>query len=254
MELEKLKSIIDQCVDEVTEAIKFFIEKRPSTTTSNNRLNACSGKGFSKVNQSIVNAIKKAISTGAASDDIKILQDKQATLPGYFRPKKDWDIVVKKGDTVVCAIEMKSLPTSFGNNFNNRVEECLGSAYDLKIYCAKKNIPQPLTCYIMLIPDCVKTNSVPKNGTGSYLSKFKTLLSRIVEEKLYSQTNLITYKIPNEKTNNVSVETPEIIENASASTTDITDNNKTVIINLDATTPFKQFMHTLLTAILTPSV
>ena len=45
-------------------------------------------------------------------------------LPGFFRPTKEWDLVVVKEGTLVAAIEAKSqVGPSFGNNFNNRTEE-----------------------------------------------------------------------------------------------------------------------------------
>ncbi len=55
---------------------------------------------------------------------------KHRTLPGYFRPCKEWDVVVLSGSNLVAAVEVKSQVGSFGNNFNNRVEEALGNAVD----------------------------------------------------------------------------------------------------------------------------
>src|SRR6516225_3074068 len=52
------------------------------------------------------------------------------TLPGYFRPAKEWDLVVLSGNTLIAVVEVKSQVGSFGNNFNNRVEEALGNATD----------------------------------------------------------------------------------------------------------------------------
>lgn len=50
-------------------------------------------------------------------------------LPGYYRPTKKWDLVVVERDRLVAAMEFKSqVGPSFGNNFNNRVEEALGRA------------------------------------------------------------------------------------------------------------------------------
>lgn len=63
-------------------------------------------------------------------------------LPSYFRPSKNWDIVVignsrfhpAKGDagptTLYAAVEFKSQDKSIGNNQNNRLEESLGNALD----------------------------------------------------------------------------------------------------------------------------
>lgn len=54
------------------------------------------------------------------------------TLPGYFRPSKSWDLVVMDAGVLVAAIEMKALGgPSFGNNFNNRIEEALGNSVDI---------------------------------------------------------------------------------------------------------------------------
>ncbi len=53
-------------------------------------------------------------------------------LPGFFRPTKEWDLLVIKDGSLVVAIEAKSqVGPSFGNNFNNRTEEAMGSALDL---------------------------------------------------------------------------------------------------------------------------
>jgi Restriction endonuclease XhoI len=59
-------------------------------------------------------------------------RDPRTTLPGYFRPTKDWDLVVSHRGVLVAAVELKALGgPSFGNNYNNRVEEALGNAADL---------------------------------------------------------------------------------------------------------------------------
>jgi Restriction endonuclease XhoI len=54
------------------------------------------------------------------------------TLPGYFRPTKLWDLLVTHNGELIVAIELKSqVGPSFGNNFNNRTEEAIGTAHDL---------------------------------------------------------------------------------------------------------------------------
>ena len=53
------------------------------------------------------------------------------TLPGFFRPTKLWDFLVIHRGHLVAAIELKSqVGPSFGNNFNNRTEEAIGTAHD----------------------------------------------------------------------------------------------------------------------------
>ena len=61
-----------------------------------------------------------------------IAVDKRVELPGWFRAEKKWDLVVVHEDQLLAAMEFKSqIGPSFGNNFNNRTEEALGSATDI---------------------------------------------------------------------------------------------------------------------------
>src|SRR5439155_2852141 len=58
--------------------------------------------------------------------------DKRIELPGWFRAEKKWDLVIVHAGELLAAIEFKSqIGPSFGNNFNNRTEEALGSATDI---------------------------------------------------------------------------------------------------------------------------
>lgn len=60
------------------------------------------------------------------------VEGRQVTLPGFFRPNKRWDLVVVHKGVLVAAIEMKALGgPSFGNNYNNRIEEAIGNSIDL---------------------------------------------------------------------------------------------------------------------------
>jgi Restriction endonuclease XhoI len=62
--------------------------------------------------------------------EIHVTEKKPRTLPGFYRPCKEWDLVVLSGESLVAVVEVKSQVGSFGNNFNNRVEEALGNATD----------------------------------------------------------------------------------------------------------------------------
>ncbi|MGH8606445.1 MAG: PaeR7I family type II restriction endonuclease, partial [Gammaproteobacteria bacterium] len=62
--------------------------------------------------------------------DIHVTEKRARTLPGFYRPCKEWDLVVLSGESLVAVVEVKSQVGSFGNNFNNRVEEALGNATD----------------------------------------------------------------------------------------------------------------------------
>jgi len=72
------------------------------------------------------------IATETGLDNKYIFVKKKLELPGFFRPTKEWDFLVIKENCLIAAIETKSqVGPSFGNNFNNRVEEALGSVVDL---------------------------------------------------------------------------------------------------------------------------
>jgi hypothetical protein len=68
---------------------------------------------------------------GAGVEPDEIFTQTKLELPGFYRPSKEWDLVVVRRGELLAAIELKSqVGPSFGNNFNNRVEEALGAASD----------------------------------------------------------------------------------------------------------------------------
>lgn len=68
----------------------------------------------------------------AGADETSIFHNKHLELPGFFRPTKEWDLLLVKDNQLILALEAKSqVGPSFGNNFNNRTEEAMGSALDL---------------------------------------------------------------------------------------------------------------------------
>lgn len=86
------------------------------------------------------------------------------TLPGWFRPTKDWDLLALDDGELVSAIELKSISSSFGNNANNRAEESIGSvvdaieAYNERLY-GNCSIP-PVMGYAMIVCDCDESRSM----------------------------------------------------------------------------------------------
>jgi hypothetical protein len=91
-----------------------------------------------------------------------IFRKKGVELPGFFRPTKEWDLLVVYGRTLVAAIEAKSqVGPSFGNNFNNRTEEAIGSALDLWTAFREKaylESPHPFLGYFFMLEDCDASN------------------------------------------------------------------------------------------------
>src|SRR3954465_10662075 len=84
-------------------------------------------------------------------------------LPGYFRPNKKWDFIVVVNCQLVAALEAKSqVGPSFGNNFNNRTEEAMGTALDLwtayRESAFGSNV-RPWIGYMFLLEDCAGSTS-----------------------------------------------------------------------------------------------
>ncbi len=81
-------------------------------------------------------------------DNIKFYTGRSVpTLPGYFRPTKEWDLIVMHGSELAAVFELKSIGSSFGNNMNNRSEEAIGAAHDFQTAYREgafgKNAPRP---------------------------------------------------------------------------------------------------------------
>jgi hypothetical protein len=134
------------------------------------------------------------------------IHTKETTLPGFFRPTKNWDIVVVDAGDLVASIEFKAhVGPSFGNNFNNRVEEALGNSSDLlTAYREGKFAPSalPWIGWLMLLEDCPNSTSPVKvnephfkvfeefNG-ASYARRYEIFCERLVRERLYNSACLI---------------------------------------------------------------
>ncbi|PWB81173.1 MAG: hypothetical protein C3F08_02640 [Candidatus Methylomirabilota bacterium] len=91
-----------------------------------------------------------------------IFRKKAIELPGFFRPTKEWDLLVVREDRLLVAIEAKSqVGSSFGNNFNNLTEEAMGSAIDLWTAYREGAFlagPQPFLGYFFMLEDSDASN------------------------------------------------------------------------------------------------
>ncbi len=128
------------------------------------------------------------------------------TLPGYFRPTKLWDLLVINEGRLIAAIELKSqVGPSFGNNFNNRTEEAIGTAHDLWTAYREGAFgkhPRPFVGWLMMVEDAPASRSVvrdrsphfpvfPEFQGASYLKRYDVLCQRLVQEQLYSSAALL---------------------------------------------------------------
>lgn len=140
------------------------------------------------------------LSCGVAEDEISF--NAHLELPGYYRPEKQWDILVVAGGKLIAAIEFKSMASSFGNNFNNRVEEAVGSATDLWTAYregAFPTTPKPWLGYLMLLVERAESTRpvsvrephfpvLPEFKGASYADQYRILLDKLMRERLYDAT------------------------------------------------------------------
>lgn len=129
------------------------------------------------------------------------------TLPGFFRPTKLWDLLVIHRGELIAAIELKSqVGPSFGNNFNNRTEEAIGTAHDFWTAYREGAFgkqPRPFVGWLMLVEDAPKSRSSVKDNSphfavfkefkgASYLQRYDLLCQKLIQEQLYTTASLIT--------------------------------------------------------------
>lgn len=127
-------------------------------------------------------------------------------LPGYFRPTKLWDLLVMYKGELIAAIELKSqVGPSFGNNFNNRTEEAIGTAHDLWTAYRERAFgkqPRPFVGWLIMVEDALKSRSPVRDSSphfsvfeefkeASYLKRYDLLCQRLVQEQLYTTATVI---------------------------------------------------------------
>jgi hypothetical protein len=127
-------------------------------------------------------------------------RDPRTCLPGYFRPTKDWDLVVSHRGVLVAAIELKALGgPSFGNNYNNRLEEALGNSVDLSRAHLEALVgpERPWLGYFFVMEDHPKSRAPGGRPRGkpfvsakewhgrSYQQRFVLTGERLIDEKMY---------------------------------------------------------------------
>lgn len=136
----------------------------------------------------------------------KCIYTSQAYLPGYFRSSKDWDfLIIAPNKKLIAAVELKSQIGSYGNNFNNRTEEAIGSAVDLWTAFRENQFPgqtAPWIGYLTVVgKDEGSTNPVrnneshysvlPEFKSASYLDRYRVLCQTLILERHYSMAALV---------------------------------------------------------------
>lgn len=128
------------------------------------------------------------------------------TLPGYFRPTKLWDLLVIDKGRLVAALEFKShVGPSFGNNFNNRTEEAIGTSHDLWTAYREGAFgaqERPFVGWLMVVEDALESRAPVRESSphfpvfpefvgASYLERYDILCQRLAKEQLYSSASVI---------------------------------------------------------------
>jgi hypothetical protein len=146
------------------------------------------------------------IVSNAGVDDAKVFRKQSMELPGYFRPTKEWDIVVVVDGQLLAAVEAKSqVGPSFGNNFNNRTEEAIGSAVDLWTAFregAYRASARPWLGYLFLLEECPRSLApirvkephfpvFPEFQGASYAKRYELLCRKLVLERHYEAAALL---------------------------------------------------------------
>ena len=113
-------------------------------------------------------------------------------------------MVVLEG-RLIASVEFKSHVGSFGNNFNNRVEEALGNATDLNTAYregAFRPSTKPWLGYMMLLEEHKKSTrpvrlrqphfpAFLEFDNASYQRRYELFCTRLVRERLYDAACLI---------------------------------------------------------------
>ena len=190
--------------DLIANAVSFFwnTKKRQLTESgdSSNRGAVVGGKQM----DGFVDLLRKvAVDAGVPNECV--ITDKNY-LPGYFRSSKDWDLlIIAPTGKLIAAIELKSQVGSYGNNFNNRTEEAIGSAVDLWTAFREGQFPEqqaPWVGWLMVVGrDNASERSVrnyepyfpvrPEFNGACYLDRYRILCQKLILERHYTSAALI---------------------------------------------------------------
>jgi hypothetical protein len=190
--------------DEIAEAVRHFWRIRDKQGESQGGVEGDKDRGSrAKVTggahiDGFVELIARKLREVGCADE-HLIRKQRTELPGFFRPTKEWDLLVIIDGHLVASIEFKSQVGSFGNNYNNRTEEAIGNATDLwTAYREGAFNPsvRPWLGYFMLLEDARgSTRAVGVSEPhfkvfeefrgASYAKRYELLLTKLVRERLY---------------------------------------------------------------------
>ncbi len=175
-----------------------------------------------------IDVVRRVVAHCGLPSDAVRTKKSHVVLPGFFRATKNWDVLVIHDGRLLAVFEFKSQVGSFGNNFNNRAEEVIGSAADLWVahyHGAYSSGPHksrsgaaeggqavlnpllmsdprpPFLAWLMLLEECdgsltpVRCDEsnfkvFEEFNSASYARRYQILCERLVERRLYSSAAL----------------------------------------------------------------
>ncbi len=180
-------------------------ESQGASSNSNAEGQGSSVRGGKHLDGFLVNIVNLLQHHGVSTDDIftncMVHKTGKLQLPGFYRPTKEWDLLVVRDNRLLAAIELKAQAgPSFGNNFNNRTEEAMGSALDLWTAFregAFLGSPQPWLGYLFLLEDCPETHRPVRTfephfdvfgefKDASYAKRYEVFCRKLVLERQYN--------------------------------------------------------------------
>jgi len=187
-------------------------QRKRGTADQGNRSGVTAGKNMN----GFVSLVKRIIVDNGVPKDQVFSQGRNVlTIPGFYRPTKNWDLLVVRGKQLIAAVEFKSqVGPSFGNNFNNRVEEAVGNAADLNTAFregAFGECSKPFVGYFFVLEDCdgstqpVRFSSphfsaMPEFHQTSYAARYEILCRKLVQEQMYDAAALVLTRSSSSRT------------------------------------------------------
>lgn len=197
--------------ERLRQAVRFFWRGRRDAATKQqatgkldqgNRGAVTGGKNLDAFRDMIVDVVKCY-----GPEECEVHRGKtMVALPGFFRPTKQWDLLIVCQKRLIAALELKSLcGPSFGNNANNRCEEAMGSGYDFRKAQSEGLFghgASPFLGDLILVEDApgsrvpvsTKSPHFPTDiafHSSSYQQRMKILCERMMEQQLYSCASVL---------------------------------------------------------------
>ncbi len=200
-----MSSLPDNLHERISGAVSHYWQTRENQT----KKQATSGRADQGLRSAVTGgaqmdgfiSLLTEIIVGAGVKENHIYHNRNLELPGFFRPTKEWDLLVVRDGQLIMALEAKSqVGPSFGNNFNNRTEEAMGSALDLwtayREGAFNKTI-KPWLGYIFLLEDCKESRRtvrvkephfsvLPEFKGASYAQRYELFCRKLVRERHYN--------------------------------------------------------------------